>query len=250
MVDDSEIDTGQLTRYLRILGLETVVHTVGLGVVAVAARENPGVILLDLHLPDQHGFEVLAELKADPATRDLPVVICSVDERRSQAQAQGAAGYLVKPFTLIEVRNELERIASTLGWGIVPMETSTAQDPLILVVDDNELIIETISDFLSAQHFRVAAARNGPELLAVAPGLRPDLILMDIQMPVMDGLEATRRLRVHPDAQLAKTPIIALTALAMTGDRERCLAAGANEYMSKPVSLKNLLEMIRALLAH
>jgi CheY-like chemotaxis protein len=77
---------------------------------------------------------------------------------------------------------------------------------------------------------------------------RPALILMDIQMPALDGLEATRRLRAHTD--LANTPIIALTALAMPGDRERCLAAGVNDYLSKPLSLKQLLNLIESYLHH
>jgi CheY-like chemotaxis protein len=89
----------------------------------------------------------------------------------------------------------------------------------------------------------VALARNGVEGVNLAQEIRPSLILMDVQMPVMDGLEATRRIRAIP--VLERTPIIAITALAMKGDRERCFEAGMNDYLSKPVMLKTLLEVIR-----
>jgi CheY-like chemotaxis protein len=114
--------------------------------------------------------------------------------------------------------------------------------PLILLADDNQGNINTLSRYLLAKEYRVIVARNGGEAIARAREERPDLILMDIQMPMIDGLEATRRIRA--DAQLAKVPIIALTALAMPGDRERCLEAGMNDYMSKPVSLKRLVRAI------
>jgi len=120
--------------------------------------------------------------------------------------------------------------------------------PMILIVDDNDVIIEAIQDFLVSQNFQVTAASSGMEMLKIVADIRPDIILMDVQLPIMDGIEATRRIRAHPDPLVARVPIIALTALAMTGDRERCLAAGANEYMSKPVSLKQLVETIRGLL--
>ena len=94
--------------------------------------------------------------------------------------------------------------------------------------------------------FKMRSARTGVEALEKAIEVYPGLILMDIQMPEMDGLEATRLLRANP--RFASTPIIALTALAMPGDRERCLAAGATEYLSKPVSLKTLTKTIRDLL--
>jgi CheY-like chemotaxis protein len=89
-------------------------------------------------------------------------------------------------------------------------------------------------------------ASNGREAVELARIHAPALILMDVQMPEMNGLEAIRRLRADP--QFADVPIIALTAMAMTGDRERCLAAGATAYISKPVALKHLLEMMRDLL--
>jgi CheY-like chemotaxis protein len=116
----------------------------------------------------------------------------------------------------------------------------------ILLAEDNEANIQTIADFLTFKGYHVIVARNGVEAIDRARELGPALILMDIQMPVMDGLEAIRSLRADP--QLADTPIIALTALAMSGDRERCLAAGANDYMAKPVSLKNLLRLIESYL--
>ena len=90
-------------------------------------------------------------------------------------------------------------------------------------------------------------AKDGQEALDLAKAHHPDLILMDIQMPIMDGLEATRQIRRDPD--LVKIPIIALTALAMTGDRERCLDAGANDYLTKPVKLKLLVSTMQQFLA-
>ena len=101
-----------------------------------------------------------------------------------------------------------------------------------------------MTDYLSAKGHRIIVARNGVEAIERAQAEQPDLILMDIQMPEMDGLEAMRRLRA--DGALSTVPVIALTALAMPGDRERCLEAGANEYLSKPVSLRQLVAMIKA----
>jgi signal transduction histidine kinase/ActR/RegA family two-component response regulator len=114
---------------------------------------------------------------------------------------------------------------------------------LILLAEDNQHNIDMISNYLLlSRGYRVAIARNGREVLERAREERPHLILMDIQMPEMDGLEAIRHIRA--DADLATIPIIALTALAMPGDRERSLEAGADDYLSKPVRLKKLVEAI------
>ena len=110
----------------------------------------------------------------------------------------------------------------------------------VLIAEDNEMNIITIKDYLIKHGFQLTIAPNGAEAIRLAGEVRPDIILMDVQMPVMDGVEATRTIRC--DRDLANIPIIMLTALAMAGDRERCLDAGADEYLAKPFSLKGLVE--------
>lgn len=112
----------------------------------------------------------------------------------------------------------------------------------ILVADDNEMNALALEDYLTAVGYDLYFAADGEQALARAEEIGPDLILMDIQMPKISGVEATRRLRKNP--RFADTPILALTALAMPGDRELCLAAGASAYISKPFLLKDLVRMI------
>jgi CheY-like chemotaxis protein len=125
---------------------------------------------------------------------------------------------------------------------VSPTKPSPDKAVTILLAEDNETNIDFIQEYLSFEGYDVVLARNGHEAIARAEEIFPDLILMDIQMPQMDGLEAIHHLRNRP--QFTHTPIIALTALAMPGDRERCLAVGASEYLSKPISLKTLMHSI------
>jgi PAS domain S-box-containing protein len=127
-----------------------------------------------------------------------------------------------------------------------PAAWSASEPPLILLAEDNEDTIAMLSEYLQMRGFACIIARTGIEAVEQAFAQRPALILMDIQMPGIDGLEATRRLRAAPE--LADTPIVALTALAMPGDRERCLEAGASDYMSKPISLRYLEQTIATFL--
>jgi CheY-like chemotaxis protein len=115
--------------------------------------------------------------------------------------------------------------------------------PKILVADDNEMNALALEDYLTAVGYDLYFAADGEQALARAEEVGPDLILMDIQMPKISGVEATRRLRANP--RFADTPILALTALAMPGDRELCLAAGASAYIAKPFLLKDLVRTIR-----
>ena len=131
-----------------------------------------------------------------------------------------------------------------------PADSSPAAIPpdaqVIVLAEDNEDNIAMLADYLRGKHYHVVIARNGQEAIMQARATRPALILMDIQMPGMDGLEATQCIRA--DADLAAIPIIALTALAMRGDRDRCLAAGVNDYLSKPIKLQQLTKIIETYL--
>jgi signal transduction histidine kinase/CheY-like chemotaxis protein len=117
---------------------------------------------------------------------------------------------------------------------------------IILLAEDNVSSVLTIGEYLESYGYEIVVAHDGLEAIQKAEETQPDIILMDIQMPAMNGLEAMARLRAK--ARFAATPILALTALAMPGDRERCLLAGANEYMSKPVSLRLLKQTIENIL--
>jgi CheY-like chemotaxis protein len=114
--------------------------------------------------------------------------------------------------------------------------------PRILLVEDNEMNRDMLSRRLARKGFEVSIAVDGAEAVEMAVTEAPDLILMDISLPVKDGFQATREIRARPESK--GVPVIALTASAMSGDRERCLGAGCDDYDTKPVDLKRLLSKI------
>jgi PAS domain S-box-containing protein len=127
----------------------------------------------------------------------------------------------------------------------IEYDDSNSKSPLILLAEDNEANIVTISCYLEAKGYRLIVARDGQQAINLVRSQNPDLVLMDIQMPKVDGLDAIKWIRSNHSTDL---PIIAITALAMTGDRERCLEAGANDYLSKPIKLKQLAATIQQFL--
>jgi signal transduction histidine kinase len=115
--------------------------------------------------------------------------------------------------------------------------------PLILIVDDNYINIEVFTSYLSSSDYRLIVAHDGQQAVNMVISEKPDLVIMDIQMPVLDGISAIIKIREYP--QFQDIPIIAVTALAMIGDREKCLAVGANEYLTKPVNLSQLNSVVK-----
>jgi PAS domain S-box-containing protein len=122
----------------------------------------------------------------------------------------------------------------------------TGSDSAILLVDDNETNTVVIADYLASKGYRLKVVHDGVEATRAVRTERPDLVLMDVRMPGMNGLEAIRHIRTDGERAVAETPIIALSALAMPGDAERCLEVGANAYMSKPLNLAELVQAIEA----
>jgi PAS domain S-box-containing protein len=247
IVEDSESAADQVSRYLNELGAKTVVSPCGLGALNAVLEVKPDLIVLDILLPDVVGWDLLIKLKANPVTKNIPVLIVSVIDDRPKGFALGAADYLVKPINRIQLQQSLngimgisEKVPAT---ALVIANHQKIKSPLIVLAEDNEANIMTMLSYLEAYGLRIAIARNGLEAVHLIKQCQPDLVLMDIQMPEIDGLEAIRQVR--SDKTFVNLPIIAVTALAMPDDRDRCINAGANEYLTKPVRLKQVKQMIQ-----
>ncbi|MDX2212356.1 MAG: response regulator, partial [Oculatellaceae cyanobacterium bins.114] len=253
IIEDSSPAASQAARYLAELGVSSVIYSYGEGALEQILRIVPDLIILDILLPDISGWEILSQIKSHPRIRQVPVLITSVIDERSHAVTFGAADYLVKPISRRQFQTALSNIlTSSLESPKTPAIIPSGSDrppgetashcPVLLLAEDSEANISMMVDYLEAHGYQIVLARNGLEAVQQAKAHHPDLILMDIQMPDMDGIEAIRQIRT--DLNLVYVPIIALTALAMPGDRDRCMAAGANDYMTKPVSLKQLINAI------
>jgi CheY-like chemotaxis protein len=186
---------------------------------------------------EMHGGKVTVESEVGKGSRFIVVLPAKPEELAMSAAPEPVLAPHLRATTGTHMASTF---TAPLG------HSADGSSKLILLAEDNEMNIETVSDYLHAKGYRITIARSGTEAIQRAQEDKPDLILMDIQMPDLDGLEATRRIRSDSNVRLAKTPIIAVTALAMPGDRERCLQAGANDYFSKPVNFREMLAAIEA----
>ena len=234
--------------------------TVETGGEAIALlRENPAdCVVLDLRLPDMSGFEVLECIRDDADLANVPVVVFTGRELSPEEDAQlhtMARSVVVKgvesPERLLdETALFLHRVVSDL-----PIEKQRMLEMLhssdeslvgqkVLLVDDDARNIFALSSVLERRGMQVLTATTGSEaidLLQSTPGVA--IVLMDIMMPEMDGYQTMEVIRAN--AAFRRLPIIALTAKAMKGDREKCLEAGASDYLAKPVNTEQLLSALR-----
>jgi CheY-like chemotaxis protein len=258
VVEDNPAEQLSISELLGYDDIDVIAAATGEEALAKVNNENFDCVVLDLRLPDISGFEVLERLRDTPSLNDLPVVVFTGKELSPEEDARLhtlARSVVVKdvesPERLLdETALFLHRVVSEL-----PPEKQRMLDRLhrsdealvgkkVLVVDDDVRNIFALSSVLERRGMTVLTAGTGREAIGTIEST-PDvaIVLMDIMMPEMDGYETMQVIRQNPSFR--RLPIIALTAKAMKGDREKCLEAGASEYLAKPVNTEQLLSALR-----
>jgi len=237
-------------------GLKGVVSTAGAGTLNMARKLQPTAITLDLGLADIDGFVLLDLLKHDPQTRHVPIHVISGVDRSESVMGMGAFGITEKPAE----RDDLVRVFNALreqGASQKPRRKTKVPAPRqlpelagakVLIVDDDIRNIFSLTSVLESHDVEVLHAERGKDgilILEQTPSV--DVALIDIMMPEMDGYETMKEIRKQ--AGLADLPLIAVTAKAMKGDRQKCLDAGASDYIAKPVDIELLLALLRVWVA-
>jgi len=208
------------------------------------------IIILDDRMPEMSGIETATLIRQNPALRDIPIVMLSsgLEMSRSKLEQLKVTRLLKKPVRQTELQSALR---AALGAGeskIAEQANHAPKDQArkkILIVDDNETNLMLVRNVIERAGYRFDAATNGQEAVRAVEKSRYDLILMDLQMPVMNGFEATCEIRVFEKrANLSRTPIVALTAHAVKGFREKCFQNEMDDYITKPVRQRELLAKI------
>ena len=242
LVDDDEVVRRSVRQALEPMGWQVAEAENGQVAVESLTAARPDVIILDLMMPKMDGFEFLDELRGRPDWQDIPVVVITAkdltDEDRDRLN--GGVERIIQKSDRDEMLRQLSREISKC----VKLQDHEGRMK-ILYVEDNDDNVYMLKNRLSRAGFTVVVATDGAQGVAMAASERPDLILMDLTLPDIDGEEATRRIKADPATK--RIPVIALTANAMTSDREKAIAAGCDDFDTKPVDMPRLLGKIRAL---
>jgi PAS domain S-box-containing protein len=263
VIDDNRTNRRILEGLLRSWGMEpTVVCGAEEALAVLGESREPGhsfqLIVTDMHMPKMDGFGLVEKIKqrGGPATATI-MMLTSAGHRGDAARCQelGIAAYLLKPVRKVELREAIARLlgakdqthASTM---ITRDSLQDERDPEqwldILLAEDNIVNQKLATRLLEKRGHKVMVVGNGREALAALAHKSYDLVLMDVQMPELGGIEATTMLREKEKLTGAHQPIVAMTALVMKNDRERCLAAGMDGYLAKPIRPQELDEVLDA----
>jgi len=262
VVDDNATNRRILEGILSGWGMLPTVVDGGLAAIealerALAARKPFPLALIDFQMPDIDGFGLAERIKQRPElATTMIMMLSSVGHRGDTARFRelGVASYLTKPVRqsiLLDAIFGVLRGSNTADDHKVPLTRDVVSEAhrslRVLLAEDNAVNRQLVNALLGKRGHSVVTVGNGRDAIAAVADGAIDLVLMDVQMPEMDGLEATAVIRTLEKVTGAHVPIIALTAHAMKGDREACLAAGADGYLSKPLNAKDLFALIEAL---
>jgi CheY-like chemotaxis protein/HPt (histidine-containing phosphotransfer) domain-containing protein len=220
---------------------------------ALAKGEPYQIALIDMQMPGMNGETTIRKIRENPEMEDLNIIVLTsmgVQGDATRFQELGCSGYLLKPVRQQELRDALLLAIGTpikeKKKQLITRHTlaECAQSCRILLVEDNPINQKVAVKLLSKAGFSVDTANNGVEALQALQSGSYQMILMDVQMPEMDGFEATLRIR-NSGMPYQDIPIIAMTAHALKGDREKCLEAGMNDYVSKPINADELFNVIQ-----
>ncbi len=217
-------------------------------------------LLIDAQMPLLDGFSLVERLKADPGTARIPIILLTSSAQNGEtgrSRQLGVDGYLMKPISGTELINAIRAVirGASRGGEDRPLVTRpllaerTAKLRILLAEDEpiNQMLAKAL---LEEQGFQVTTVENGQEVLAALAQVPLDAILMDVQMPLLDGFETTRAIRALEQEAGGHIPIIAMTAYAMQGDQEKCLTAGMDGYITKPVDPNRLFAELERLASH
>ncbi len=258
VVDDNSTNRRILTELLWLWKMRPASAASGmeaLGMLRQAAeRGDPfALVLTDCHMPGMDGFDLAARIKNSPHLTEAVIMMLTSGEQKgdiNRCRELGIAAYLTKPVRRAELRSAIVRaVTGRIAPSMTQVLTREASAVpagarmRILLAEDNIVNQRVAFRILEKQGYSVVVASNGIEALKAMQDHDFDLVLMDVQMPEMGGFEATEKIR-RSERPGTRIPIIAMTAHAMTGDRERCLAAGMDDYISKPARAAALIELL------
>jgi len=262
VVDDSATNRLILSKMLTNFGCRAISVADGKNAIALlemSSADPISLVLLDMQMPEMDGEQTTRAIKSDSRWRDLPIIILTSMGRRGDAarmESLGCVGYLLKPikqaqlYSLLETvlgqpKTQEEKPAFITRHTISELEKRKPanQEIHILLAEDNYINRKVAINLLQRAGYTVDVVENGQRAVEAVKNTPYHLVLMDVQMPEMDGFEATKLIRDH-ESSVRHTPIIAMTANAMKGDREKCLEAGMDDYVAKPLEPEKVFSAI------
>lgn len=234
VIDDEPQARQLLAHYLTGAGYRVATAAAGEDAISLALRTRPDAITLDILFPNQDGLFILAQLKSRPELHDVPVVVVSVSDQRQLGFSLGAADWLVKPVSRSALLAVLERTAGT---------TASAAPRTVLVVDDDPAVVDYLTEVLTRRDFHVLTADGGRAGISVARSAHPDVIVLDLMMPEVNGFDVVRALRESPEAH--DIPIVILTAKDLTEAERHQLRSTVHGIVAKGGFEQLLTELAR-----